>query len=658
MRNSSFVYGAALLFAAVSPALVRAQFQPPNPDELKMTSDPKAPGAAAVYLDYEESDNDREHNQNYYARIKVLTEKGKEAATVEIPYRGGEFSIGSVSGRTIHSDGTIVPLTVKPEDLLVQKSNEVEVGRQTYVEQVRRERAVFTLPSVEVGSILEYSYQLRFNAQFNWHLDPYWQVQQQYFVHKAHFMFTPFDAFNLVWWPHLPEGASVKTDAGGRYYLDVTDVPPTPDEAWMPPIDSFLYKVRFYYRSQYDPLDVDEYWKAEAKSWSKDTDHFAEPTKTIHDAVAGLVAPGDADLVKAQKLYAAVEALDNTDYSRQVGTSELRQLKQKEANRAEDTWTQKRGDSNDLALLYLSMLRAAGLTAYATKVVDRDRGVFDASYMSLNQLDHTLVILSTGGKEILLDPGEKMCPFGTVNWRHSHAEGLRQSADGPGRAITPAQVFGANTVKSSGDITVNPQGGVAGTLQIVMTGQDALLWRQTAIEVDAAELKKDFDRDLERIVPEGVEAHVDHFLGLDDPNSLLMAVVKVTGTLGTATAKRLILPGFFFETRGSTPFVDEQTRLEPIDMHYAEQLTEQLTYDLPAGMTVEGAPQDSKVSWEGRAIYIVKTKSEPGQITVARVLARAFDLARPVDYQDLRGFYQKVGAADQGQLVFSIAANQ
>lgn len=658
MRKSFLLCSAIGLLAAVSPAVVCAQFQPPNPDELKMTSDPKAPGAAAVYLEMQETDNDTQRSQNYYARIKVLTEKGKEAATVEIPYRGGEFSIGSVSGRTIHSDGTIIPLTVRPEDLLVEKSNEIEVGRQAYSGQIRTERTVFTLPSVEVGSILEYSYQLRFNAQFYWHLSPEWEVQKKFFVHKAHFQFTPSDLFAMVWWPLLPEGAKVTTDAAGRYNLDVTDIPPIPDEDWMPPIESFLYKVMFYYRAPDEPLNVDDYWKAEAKNWSKDADHFAEPGKTIRDAVAGLVAPGDSDVAKAQKLYAAVEALDNTDYSRQVSTSELKQLKQKEAGRAEDTWTQKRGDSNDLALLYLSMLRAAGLTAYATTIVDRDKGVFDASYMSLGQLDHTLVILNTGGKEILLDPGEKMCPFGTVNWKHSHAEGLRQSANGPGRAITPTQVFGANTVKRSGELTVDPHGAITGTLQIVMTGQEALAWRQKAIEVDPAELKKQFDGDLETIVPEGVEAHVDHFLGLDEPNSLLMAVVKVSGTLGTATGKRLILPGFFFETRESEPFVTEEARLEPIDMHFADQVTEELTYDLPAGASVEGAPQDTKVSWEGHAVYIVKSKSDPGQITVARVLARAFDLARPLDYQDLRGFFQKVAAADQGQLVLTFGANQ
>ena len=67
---------------------------------------------------------------------------------------------------------------------------------------------------------------------------------------------------------------------------------------------------------------------------------------------------------KAKKLYAAVQALDNTDYSRKKSASEMKQLKIKEAKHAEDTWAQKSGTSEDIAMLYLAMLRAAGLNAY------------------------------------------------------------------------------------------------------------------------------------------------------------------------------------------------------------------------------------------------------------------------------------------------------
>ena len=177
MTKSILLRGAVLFLAAVSPAILCAQFQPPNPDELKMISDPEAPGAAGVYLQVREIENDPLHYESFYKRIKVLTEKGKELATVELPYLQGNWTITEIKGRTIHSDGTIIPLTVKPEDLLITKSGDWEANKK-----------VFTLPGVEVGSVLEYYYEIHYNA--NWFSSPQWTVQQSYFVHKAHYEFT------------------------------------------------------------------------------------------------------------------------------------------------------------------------------------------------------------------------------------------------------------------------------------------------------------------------------------------------------------------------------------------------------------------------------------------------------------------------------------
>ena len=307
MQKSFFLRSAVLLLAAVSPAVVYAQFQPPAPEELKMTADPKAPGADAVYFNIDEIANDPMHYQSYTARIKVLTEKGKELATVELPYLKGNTKISDIKGRTIHADGTIYPLTVKPEDLMVTKTGERQVGKK-----------VFTLPNVEVGSILEYRYDLRYDD--NEFSSPQWEIQRPYFVHAAHYSFTPFKEFmpdgtpdrgtslylvdergrevhSLIWWSHLPPGVVIKTSVNGSYSVDVTDVPAIPDEEWMPPIQSVLYKVNFYYSFAHDATD---YWMSEAKLWSKDVDKFAEPSKAIKAAVDGLIAPGDSDLDKAK----------------------------------------------------------------------------------------------------------------------------------------------------------------------------------------------------------------------------------------------------------------------------------------------------------------------------------------------------------------------
>src|SRR5690349_8348831 len=65
-----------------------ADWPPITPDELKMTSDPLAPGAPAVIL-YRQVDRDDRgltaHEDNF-VRIKILTDEGRKYADVEIPF--------------------------------------------------------------------------------------------------------------------------------------------------------------------------------------------------------------------------------------------------------------------------------------------------------------------------------------------------------------------------------------------------------------------------------------------------------------------------------------------------------------------------------------------------------------------------------------------
>ena len=661
MRISAVLRSLVPILAISATPLLRAQFQPPTQEELSMTADPKAPGAAAVYLNIDEVSDDQLHYYSLYVRIKVLQDKGKDLATIEVPYLRGESKINDIKGRTIHPDGTIIPLTVKSSDLLIFKSGDAQFNRK-----------VFTLPDVEVGSILEYRYQIDYDEYV--YSSPTWEIQRPYFVHQSHYKFTPFKAFlhgsqnqtsnrladehgnnvnTLIWWPILPPDARVETDATGRYSIDITDIPPAPDEEWMPPVESLIYKVVFYYKNASSPTN---FWIDESKFWSKDVDHFAEPTKTIRSAVAGLIAPADSDLEKARKLYKAVQDLDNTDFSRAKEKAELKQLGLRPSKRAEDTLAQKSGSSNDIALLYLAMLRAAGLTAYDLKVVDREKGTFIPGYLNFRQLNDDLVILNSGGKDILLDPGEKMCPFQTLSWRHSSAGGVREGSGGNQFATSAIQAYTANSLLRVGDLNLDGHGAVTGDIRFVMTGQQALRWRQDALRYDLDEIKHRFDRWLQAMAPEGVELHIDHFLGLDNPESNLMATVKVQGTLGAATSRRLLIPGFFFDSTGHVPFVNQSRRMQPVDMHYGEQITDQLVYHLPAGLAVESAPQDTKVAWEGHAALVAKSKTESGQVTVVRQLSRVFTMAKPDEYQDLRAFYQTVAAADQQQLVLTTSA--
>src|SRR5271165_5057461 len=82
---------------------------PISPDELKMTSDPKAPGAPAIYLyrQVDRFDLSRGGHEFNYIRMKILTEAGRDYANIEIPYQDKEF-ISSIRARTVRPDGSII----------------------------------------------------------------------------------------------------------------------------------------------------------------------------------------------------------------------------------------------------------------------------------------------------------------------------------------------------------------------------------------------------------------------------------------------------------------------------------------------------------------------------------------------------------------------
>jgi hypothetical protein len=649
MRFHAFMRSTLLLLAFASPALLRAQFQQPTDEELKMTADPKAPGAAAVYLYREETTDDKLHYHGYYERVKVLTEKGKELATIRIPYEHGDFKVTDIKGRTIHPDGTIVSLTAKPEDLMDVKTRTSQVNQM-----------VFTLPSVEIGSIFEYRLQLRYSDGIV--SSPDWIIQQPYFVHKAHYSFIPGgdtgtisdsrgqNLDRIMWTASGVPNESVVKDTIGHFSVNLTDIPAIPSEDWMPPLNTLTWRVQFYYTWAYSGVD---FWDSEGKRWAKDSEHFANPSGALKDAVSKIVAPADSDEQKARKIYDAVMKLDNTRFTRRKSEAERKAEKLKAVKDAEDVWKQQSGSDDEITLLYVALARAAGLKAWPMKVADRTRAIFDPRYLSVSQLDDYVAIIELGGKEIYLDPGQKMCPFGLLSWKHSLASGLRLTEKGATLATTPATTYNTNVIQRVAQLSVDPAGALTGSVRFIMSGPDALRWRQLTLENDQDEVKKQFNESIQEDFPEGVQGDFDHFVALDDYTANLIAVVNVTGNIATATGKHVFLPGLFFESRAKHPFVAQDKRDTPIDVHYPKTVQDDVTYRLPPGYSVESAPQAPNTSWPNHAVLKISSKTAADSVEVARTLVYNYTILDAKDYPDLHDFYQKVATADQQQLVLS-----
>lgn len=643
-----------LLFCLMSVACVPmfgARWTQPTADELKMTSDPAAPDSPAVYLFREEIVNDKLHSHTTYARIKILTEKGKEDfSEIQVPYEKGEsgVSISEVAGRTIEPDGTIVPFTGKPFNKEVVKSGDVTVMAK-----------VFSLPDIRVGSIIEYRYLLTYED--NYFMPPTWILQKSIFVHRAHYNFVPTDTSrtititdsqghqnvvsHLVYFPLLPPGVKVRSGLDG-FDLVVDNIPAAPDEPYMLPISSFTYRLIFYYTPY--PSEA-EFWNAEARYWSKSVNRFAEPSDRIHAAVAKTVAPGDSDEQKLQKIYAAVMTLDNTDFTRQHSAAENKAEGQKIKNAA-DIWDQKRGNGNEITRLFIAMARAAGMKAYAMILTSRDQSLLNRGYLYWGQLTDEIAIVNVGGKEVYLDPGDRYCEYDKLDWTHTQMLGYRQKDDGTELTTAPPSKYSDNITVRHVEVALGPDGKLQGQIQLSMTGVEALRWRQKALLTDEQSTKTALENEVQGQVPDGVKVKMNHILALNDNTSTLTVFLDVSGNLGTSTGKRAFFPAAFFETKSKPMFASDK-RENPVDLRYPSVVQDIVTITLAPGLSVESLPKGITnvvpIGAEYKSVYSDAANS----YKQVRLLAVANSLFSTKEYPQLREFYQNAATQDQQQVV-------
>jgi hypothetical protein len=648
----------ALTVLSAAPTLAQ-QWTPPTPEELSMTSQPQVPGAPAVYLFREETTEDKLHMFSVYVRLKVLTDLGKKYSNVELKYaqfsEGIAFSIDNIQGRTIHPDGAIIPFTGKPYEKLVEKAG----GRKLMAK-------VFTMPDVEAGSIIEYRYKLRFSDEYYVHPD--WYIQSDLFTRKAHYNWRPTNRMlsngrgqltnSVSWTPILPPDTELKQSrlppVGGDegqliFDLNVHDIPPAPEEDFMPPVSSLSYRVLFYYSPYRTGA---EFWKSEGKYWAKERDKFIGPGSAVSAAVRDLVTPSDTQDQKLRKIYAAVMQLENTSFTREHSTAEEKAQGLKEVRNTDDIWTRKRGNNDQIAELFVAMARAAGMKAYLAAVTNRDESIFLPSYLSLTQLDDDIAIVNVDGKEQYFDPGSRYCPYQHLAWKHTMVGGIRQTDGGADFVNAPPESYTYSRTQRVADLTLDQQGAITGNITLTYSGSPALDWRQRSLTGDATSLERDLRTSVEQMMPNGIEVKVASISQLNDYEKPLVAKLEVRGTLGSSTGKRLLLPADIFQANAKPTFPHEKREI-PVYFHYAHMNQDAVRIKFPATLKLESLPANDKSSFEKYAIYNVSTESTPTSFTVRRDYFLGEIVFKVDEYAKLRSFYSKIENKDQETVVLT-----
>jgi len=643
------------------PALAHADdWLPPNPQELSMTVEPAAPNAAAIYLYREEICDGRLNTKTIYVRLKILSEEGRKYADVEIPYEHWYFAIENLNGRTIHRDGSIVPLAANAYQEMIARRNKDPYQNQT-----------FSLPDVQVGSVLEYRYTLRYSEYSA--IAPTWYVQGELFLRKAHFRFVTTDAplmtgreegiRTVAFLPILPQGVTVKRlgpqSAGilgqigvrsrqpDAFELDAENIPAEPDEEYLPPVHSLTFRVYFIYSPYHTTA---EYWEKEGKYWSDDLNQFMNAKKPLSEMVSQLTLPSDNEDQRLQKLYNAVMAYENSDFTRERSRREEKKEGFKEVRTVKDIMARQRGSSDDLTLLFVALARASGMKAYVMAITNRDKEIFNPNLMSMAQLDDYIAIVNVDGKERFFDPGERYCPYGQLHWKHTMGGGIRQTETGTTFANAPDNLYSRSRTVRVADLTMGPDGRVTGKLRVGYSGVPALAWRQGALKADQTEVERDMEHAMQAMLPSGITVKLDSVQYLDDPSKQLVTSFSIEGPLAIPSGKRMFVPCEIFQAN-ARPMFTQPHRTMPVYFNYGYQEIDQISITLPAAFATESVPQKEKFTMQQLAEMQEGATMKGNTMVLTRDFQLGAVIFKAEEYDALHSFYANVLHKDQEQVI-------
>jgi hypothetical protein len=620
---------------------------PVTPEELQLTREPKAPGAAAIYLYRQVDRDDRIPEVSIYVRIKILTEEGRKYGDVEIPFVKGTEYIRGVEARTIRSDGSIVRFDGSVYEKPLESMRSVKLMAKA-----------FTMPDVQPGSIIEYRY--RHQEQAGFVFDSHWILSQDLFTRYAKFSLVPNEYFSLQWsWPRgLPEGtAKPDKSRGGEIRLESHDIPAFVTEELMPPENELRYRVDFIYfdTDQYMSKDPVDFWRHYGKEAFGRLRKFVNEPKAMDRAAAQIVQASDPPEAKLRKIYARVQQMRNVSFERSKSEQEQKRENQTPARTVEDVWNRGGGSAFEVTYLFLALARAAGFQADLALVSTRDRYFFDRRLMNPGMLNSNLVIVNLAGKDWYLDPGVPHTPFGLLPWNETGVQGLRLNEQGGAWLATPLPAASSSRIERKAQLKLERNGTLSGTVTTRFTGLEAASLRLEERNEDDADRKQFLENQLRNSVPSGIEVTLTNHPDWDGSDEPLIAeyALKVPGWAAAAGQRQLLKVGLFCSQEDRT--FERPIRTQPLYFDFPYQHADDVSIEMPAGTRVGSLPKSQKLDFE-RYSYGLTAESSDSTLHLTRDISLNLLLVEAKYYGLLHDFYQSVRSADEQQIVIAPSA--
>ncbi len=357
-------------------------------------------------------------------RIKILNEKGIKRADVSIGFysHNNDEKILKIDANTYNIDptGKVITTEVKKNSIYTKKINK-------YYSEL-----IIAFPEVKVGSVIEYKYSLERETMGQLRD---WYFQGRIPVRYSQYQLKVPQIFRFSVQPSIVDNIEdkqeviserisvdngfVETNSLKSSYI-MRNLPGIKNEPYMGSYKDYQQRLEF----QLSQIDYGNGNIQDLRvKWSdivKDLNQRPDFGKQLENDISG-----------ADKLISDAKQIENEEWRIKFISTEIK--KTILANEDEDIFTAKginktfetkSGNSADLNLLLVKLLRQAGIKANPILFSTRNNGLLNTNFPFLSQFNTVLVAANAGNNLLIIDAADKFGYYKIVPEKVSNSQGF------------------------------------------------------------------------------------------------------------------------------------------------------------------------------------------------------------------------------------------
>lgn len=575
-----------------------------------------------------------------HRKIKILKSSGLESGNFRILLRKG------VSVRDELEDLQGATFLISNGAIRTFELDKKSIFRET---DINYEWVKFTLPNVQVGSIVEVKYLISTPFLLN-----YWPWEFQSDIPKLYSEFCAHISANYVY--NISMRGFLKLDKNEHELhsspvldvdvlkLGIKNIPAFREEQFMTAKRNFLSAVHFelaeirHYNGTKDKISKE--WKDVAQELFDHEDFGTQIKKArnlFEDKLSFMTDGAITPLEKAKKIYAWIQS--RYEWNEYWGKYTDKGVRYAYENR--------KGNVGDINISLLGALQAAEITANPVILSTRENGLPTSLYPVLSEFNYIIVHVQIGEESFLLDATDPFIPFGIIPER---------CLNGTGRMLTKKEATEVDLMPKTKSRTVsnlslklNNTGELTGTLQIKYYGYDAVNKRKQIMSFAQTSLYAKAIGERWKL-RELRNYKTEHLSDLDKPLTEEMEIDF--NPHDASSAERIYFNPFIIGQWNTNPFVASE-RKYPVDFGVAQEEIILLNVEYPADYKLDEIPKNLALAMPDKGGMF---KFNFNNIGNKLNIYYSLNLTKPVydssEYFSLKDLFERMLQLKQTDLVF------